>query len=143
MAIEKTDIANARAANYSAKTVSLTAAPDLVPDNRPVSICSARAVCVSLNTLRRRANRKFGRGTVQLKGDSFVRLNTPGGVFEYASWDGTCGMAQSAVYRVDIPVVNMLIGLGLLRVTKLCIDSWRPGETRLPHKWETTARTSR
>lgn len=109
---------------------------DSIPNSWPAGIHSARAVCVSLNTLRRRANRKFGRGTVQLKGDSFVRLNTPGGVFEYSSWDGACGMIQSAVYRMDIPVINMLIALGLLRVAELHIDSWCPGETRLPHKWE-------
>lgn len=106
------------------------------PNNWTMNIWSAKVSLVSLATLRRRANRKFGRGTVQLQGSSFVRFNTPGGVFQYNSWDGACGAVQAATYRMDIPVINMLTALGILAITKLHISTRRDGEKRLPHKWE-------
>lgn len=81
-----------------------------------------------LSECRRRINKRFGRGTMQVKDGSFVTFNTPSGVFQMSTWAGACGICQVVTGRLIVPVLNMLIETGVVRVGKLFVNTRRRDE---------------
>lgn len=89
-----------------------------------------------ITEVRRRINKRFGKGTFQVKTGDCIRLNTPHGITHFLHPRHMGDVYGCACYDVILPVLNMLIAVGALRITELRINTRQPGETRLAYKQE-------